>query len=185
MRTTSEQKQQVREYLLECIDLSGYDQYANLQLSEKERFRAVYDCFKKDYCYPENLRYYGSEQKVFENWLMGLPSCFTVEYRNYAIIELTQKWGFAPSNLSESKEQKILEQWWSRIYMAFIKELKPEPQKPQRKTKDEYVLLADYGQGWEEETTEETKKEIIARLKEYQKNAGQYAYKYKKRRVKI
>ena len=55
----------------------------------------------------------------------------------------------------------------------------------QRKTKDEFVLLANYGQGWEEETTEATRKEIFERLKEYRENAGQYSYTYKKRRVKI
>jgi hypothetical protein len=54
-----------------------------------------------------------------------------------------------------------------------------------RKTKDEYVLLSNYGQGWEEEITEETFKEIKQRLKEYRENAPQYAYSYKKRRVKI
>jgi len=57
----------------------------------------------------------------------------------------------------------------------------------ERKTKDEFVLLANYGfgHGYEEEIIEESFKEIKERLKEYRTNAPQYAYTYKKRRVKI
>lgn len=54
-----------------------------------------------------------------------------------------------------------------------------------RKTTDEYQLLANYGQGWEVETTEETRAEIKERLKEYRANAPQYSYKTVKKRVKI
>ena len=54
----------------------------------------------------------------------------------------------------------------------------------ERKTIDEYVLLANYGQGWEEEITEETYIDIKKRLKEYHENAPQYSYTWKKRRVK-
>ena len=55
----------------------------------------------------------------------------------------------------------------------------------ERVTKDEFVLWANYGGGWEEEITEDTKDEIKQRLKEYRENAGQYSYKWTKRRVRI
>lgn len=56
-----------------------------------------------------------------------------------------------------------------------------------RKTKDEYKLLANYGygHGWEIETTEETRKDIKRRYKEYRENAPQYQYKIILKRVKI
>lgn len=54
-----------------------------------------------------------------------------------------------------------------------------------RKTKDEYRLLANYGQGFEEEISEDTYTDIKQRLKEYRENAPQYAYTWKKVRVKI
>lgn len=57
--------------------------------------------------------------------------------------------------------------------------------KYQRKTQDQYQLLANYGQGWEHETTEETRAEIKARLREYRANAPQYSYKTVTKRVKI
>jgi hypothetical protein len=54
-----------------------------------------------------------------------------------------------------------------------------------RKTTDEYQLLANHGQGWEHETTEQTRAEIKERLKEYRANAPQYSYKIVTKRVKI
>ena len=57
----------------------------------------------------------------------------------------------------------------------------------QRKTRDEYTILANYGygHGWEEETAENTIREARQRLKEYRQNAPEYAYKIKKKRVRI
>lgn len=55
----------------------------------------------------------------------------------------------------------------------------------QRKTQDEYQLFANYGQGWEHETTEQTRAEIKERLREYRTNAPQYSYKIVTKRVKI
>ncbi len=43
--------------------------------------------------------------------------------------------------------------------------------KYQRKTQDEYILLTDYGYGWEEEVTEDTFREIRQRAREYLLNS--------------
>jgi len=55
-----------------------------------------------------------------------------------------------------------------------------------RKTKDEYVLMTNYGygDGWEEVLTEETFAEAKQRKKEYIENMPQYPYKIVKRRVR-
>lgn len=37
----------------------------------------------------------------------------------------------------------------------------------ERKTRDEYVLLTNYGYGWDEEVTEDTMREIKQRAREY------------------
>jgi len=42
-----------------------------------------------------------------------------------------------------------------------------------RKTKDVYVLMGNYGYGLEEILTEETRKEIRTRLREYLENDNQ------------
>jgi hypothetical protein len=55
-----------------------------------------------------------------------------------------------------------------------------------RKTRDEFVLQGNYGygNGWEDLTAEETRKEIRARLREYRENEGGN-YRIVCRRVKI
>lgn len=55
----------------------------------------------------------------------------------------------------------------------------------ERKTEDYFLLLANYGQGWEEETEEKSKKELRERIKEYRSAAPQYQYKMKFGRRKI
>lgn len=56
-----------------------------------------------------------------------------------------------------------------------------------RKTRDEYQLLCNYGygDGWEYVLSEDTRKEIKQRLKEYVENMPQYPYKVVKKRVSI
>lgn len=46
--------------------------------------------------------------------------------------------------------------------------------KVRRKMKDEFVMQANYGygHGWEDECSEETRKEANQRLKDYRENAG-------------
>jgi len=47
----------------------------------------------------------------------------------------------------------------------------------------EWVLYAKYDNwhGWEEETIEKTRKEILERLKEYRENAPEYSYRVRSR----
>ena len=54
-----------------------------------------------------------------------------------------------------------------------------------RKTKDVYVLMSNYGYGWEEEIEEDKYKEAKEQLKTYRENCPQYQFKIKKKRVKI
>lgn len=56
----------------------------------------------------------------------------------------------------------------------------------QRKTRDEFEVQGNhgYGHGWEVETTEDTRKDARARLREYRDNApGEY--RIVKRRIPI
>lgn len=53
-----------------------------------------------------------------------------------------------------------------------------------RKTKDEWILLSNYGYGWDEELTEDTYAEIRQRLKEYRENTNG-SFRISCRRVKI
>lgn len=55
----------------------------------------------------------------------------------------------------------------------------------QRTTRDEWTLRINYGQGWEDETTEDSYREIRARAKEYRENCPQYPTRIVCRRVKL
>lgn len=55
----------------------------------------------------------------------------------------------------------------------------------QRKTKDEFQLHANYGEGWEHEVSEDSRREILARQRECRENCPQYATKIKRARVRI
>lgn len=52
-----------------------------------------------------------------------------------------------------------------------------------RKTEDLYILMGNYGDSWDEETAEKTRKDIRQRLKEYQENTTG-SFKIIKKRVK-
>lgn len=53
-----------------------------------------------------------------------------------------------------------------------------------RKTKDIYILMSNYGYGWEEETTEETREQAQQTLKEYRQNTNAQ-HKIIKKRIPI
>jgi hypothetical protein len=55
-----------------------------------------------------------------------------------------------------------------------------------RKTRDEWTVQCNYGygHGWEDETTEDTRTEARARLREYRANSP-YPARLKCRRIKI
>ena len=55
----------------------------------------------------------------------------------------------------------------------------------ERKTIDTWELQLNYGYGWEEVTCEETRKEGLARLRDYRTNDPQHAYKLVCKRIKI
>jgi hypothetical protein len=120
MRLTPETKQAIKHYILDAIDLDGYDQYKGIQMSEHDRLKAVFDIFKSEKSF--ELKRDG-EQNAFVSWLQGLPSCFNIDFENWNILQLNAKWGFIPEPKQFGEftkaEQKILDQWWARIYMTF------------------------------------------------------------------
>ncbi len=55
----------------------------------------------------------------------------------------------------------------------------------QRKTRDEYQLWVNYGQGWEHEISEDTRAELNQRYREYRENCPEYPLKRVSKRVRI
>lgn len=108
----SQLKTIVNNYILNAIDGSGYDKDLK---TDEEKLQFLADTFISEYCYPENLRYYGSYQKCFENWIMGLPSSFNIDFENYRIIEIAKEWGSLKPDADDRAEDKILDNWFNYI----------------------------------------------------------------------
>ena len=95
---------------VETISLE-YEQTVNDTI--KDRLQFVVNQFNSEYCYPQNLQRYGNKVNVFANWLMGLPSVYSVEYRNYAILEIAESMGSIDKNANEAKQSKITDNWFN------------------------------------------------------------------------
>lgn len=55
----------------------------------------------------------------------------------------------------------------------------------QRKTEDSYQILVNYGQGWEHECTERTRKEAREQKQTYQANCPEYPVKIRYKREPV
>ena len=108
MSKSSELDQTVKLYIISCIASDGYDVPEPKTTAEKIAF--VQDCFNKEYGF--NVAQVGRQTAVM-NWLQGLPSTVNIEYMNYKILELAEKWGSLPPNASEAKQDKILDNYWN------------------------------------------------------------------------
>ena len=110
--TISEKKAIVNTYILNAIDGEGYGKVLNTN-AEKLQFLA--DRYKSEYSFPYNLRRYGSHQICFQNWIMGLPSCFNVDFENYRIVEIAKEWNDLNEQSTERQIDKIINNWFNYI----------------------------------------------------------------------
>lgn len=112
MTTTKELNANVFSYILNAVDGEGY---GKVLTSDKDKLQFIADCFNSEYGHKENIKYYGSYSNCFKNWLMGLPSCFNIDFENYRIIEIAKEWNSLPANATDRQEDKILDNWFSFI----------------------------------------------------------------------
>lgn len=125
MRTlvkTNSKQHPVFSYLTECLPTAETIQLEYGKTVEdtiQARLQFVVDCFNSEYNFADNRKRYGNTPNVFAQWLMGLPSVFSVEYRNHAIIELAKQWGSLQDYSTELQEQRILDNWFNFAAVKF------------------------------------------------------------------
>jgi hypothetical protein len=129
MKNTKEVNQEIRRYILSCVNFEGYDKYAGVQMSEVDRLRAVYQIFKSEYLYPENLVKYGNERNVFAEWLRGLPSSLNIEFRDSEILKMGYEWEFIKT---ESGEGRFINHWFDRMASAFFSNMDRKETAPKK-----------------------------------------------------
>ena len=108
MSKSSELDQTVKLYILDCIDNNDYSQKVLATTAQKIAF--VESCFNKEYGHEIALV---GRQNAVMSWLQGLPSVLNIEFMNYKILELAEKWGSLPPNASEKQQDKILDNYWN------------------------------------------------------------------------
>jgi len=114
-RLTKDQINQYKQYFIDCIDGENYNQELK---TDKEKIQFVFDCFNSEYWHWNKRR---NIQKVFAEYLSGLPSCVNIVFMNYDILQLAER---INGKLTEKQEEKILENYWNFMSSIFFKLVK-------------------------------------------------------------
>jgi hypothetical protein len=110
MRLTTEQNNNYKNYIIDCIDSEPYLEY---QLETKrEKVQFLYDTFKNEKDY--EIKKVG-EFKAFIDWIQGLPTIFNIAFSDNTILKLAVTMGSLRENATEKEEGKVLDNYWSFI----------------------------------------------------------------------
>lgn len=103
-----------KDYILQSIDTEGRE-LDKEPTTAKERLQFLYNTFKSEYVYENNIKRYGSLENCFREWIMGLPSAFNIEFRNHKILDLAKQWGSITETSTERRKDDILLNWFNFI----------------------------------------------------------------------
>jgi hypothetical protein len=118
---TNSKNHPVFQYLINCIP-DPQDVKENYGLDKApetlpERLRIVIDTFKSEFSHEIKRQ---GQYKAFTEWLTGLPSALDIDFENWKILQLAEKWESIPVNATEKQQDKILENWWNFITIKFF-----------------------------------------------------------------
>lgn len=108
---TTYNKTAVKQYILNAIDFDGYDNALPMS-TDAEKLQSLDQVFRAEYGWMINRVGY---QAAMREWISGLPSCFEIEYRNHAIIELAIEWGSLTINSTEREQEKIIDNFFNFV----------------------------------------------------------------------
>lgn len=114
--TTKELNKKVQEYILNCISAEGYEDALGCQLElgdTTSQLEFLYNTFISEYGWA--VERYGSTAKAFEQWIMGLPTCFGIEFTNHDILVLAESWGVIDETSTEAYKDKIIANYFNFI----------------------------------------------------------------------
>lgn len=106
------------KYVLGCIEDCSRANDENITFeSDYDKIRFFFDCFNQEFNYDYNRKRYPNFQVRISEFLRGLPSCMAIDYENYAIIKIGEKWGYCNT---ERKKDAFLENWFNMIALRII-----------------------------------------------------------------
>lgn len=108
-----------REWLLSCVDLTGYDETFT---TDKDRLQFIANEIKS-ICFCDNnlKRFNNNKTAIIADHLQGLPSYLDIPFSNFDIINLGRLWGY---DLSGKKEDKFIENYWNAIANLLLQTFK-------------------------------------------------------------
>lgn len=110
--TSKELREKAQAYILDCINSEAY---GVVTTTDQEKLQFLYDTFIKEYWYPYNEQRYHTKENAFREWIMGLPTPFSIDFSNYDIIQLAKSWGSIPANATEQQEDRIINNYFRFI----------------------------------------------------------------------
>lgn len=116
LKTNSKQvRQAIQDYIVDSLDTMDFDGHDG---TVKKSLEIVLHDFAKAALYPNNLKHLGSYQACFVDWICGLPTCLSIEFRTHAILKKMAAWGLPlPANKEETEGELLFR---NLIYMNLI-----------------------------------------------------------------
>jgi len=96
-----------KQYIIDNIDLSGYNFPSNL--NDIDKVKALNKIFDEEYGWAVNRL---GRQRAIEEWLRGAPSALSLVYYDDDIVDLAKSWGTLPANATQSQERKIVNNFY-------------------------------------------------------------------------
>lgn len=108
--------------ILESINLEGYNlpDYENSlgkNINELNKLINVYKIFIDEYVHENNKHLH--VEKLFCEWLQGLPNCLSVPYMNYEILENAENFGGFTLQ-TEGQRYNFLNNYYKNLSKSFF-----------------------------------------------------------------
>lgn len=100
--------QNVKQYILDRIDNSGYSDTP--LATNAERIAFLSDTFQSEYGWQIKRM---SQVAALREWFQGLPSSCNIVFTNHDILALAVKWGSISADASEKQRDVILENYFN------------------------------------------------------------------------
>lgn len=94
-------------YVLDCIYNDEKD-----NMSDKEAINYFFECFNKEYNNNYNKRLYPNLQERISQYIQGLPTCISIAFTDYDIINIGKSWGYCTT---PAKTANFVNNWFSVI----------------------------------------------------------------------
>src|SRR5574343_1718506 len=104
---TNQVREEVRKYILECMNFEGYDMQPTAA--------NVFKVYREEYDNEHNRKRYPNNQKRFCEWLKGMPTVFSVEMCYEEVREILIN-RFKTNTPAKRDDQKSFNYFLALIY---------------------------------------------------------------------